>query len=215
MTVFERFKERKLVQWALAYLAGAWLAIEVFSTLREGLGWPAGLFPAFLALVIVGFPVARVLAWYHGEKGRQRVSAPELLLIAGLLLVAALLAPRLLGPDDATVVEASTAGADAGSTPGASPGAAEDPLADPPGVPSVAVLPFENLSGEEEDRHFVDGLHDELLTQLGRIGSLQLKSRTSVLAYRTRPGTCERSAGSCVRDTYWRAAYADRAIRSA
>ena len=50
--------------------------------------------------------------------------------------------------------------------------------------PSIAVIPFVNRSRLEEDEFFVDGVHDDLLTNLARIGSLKVISRTSVLRYR-------------------------------
>ncbi|MGD8698905.1 MAG: BTAD domain-containing putative transcriptional regulator [Gemmatimonadales bacterium] len=50
--------------------------------------------------------------------------------------------------------------------------------------PSLAVLPFLNRSGLEEDRYFTDGIHDEILTQLSKIGGLSVRGRTSVLHYR-------------------------------
>ena len=49
---------------------------------------------------------------------------------------------------------------------------------------SIAVLPFENRSRLEEDAYFVDGLHDDILTQLTRIGGLTVISRTSVEQFR-------------------------------
>ena len=58
----------------------------------------------------------------------------------------------------------------------------------PPAVPtaakSLAVLPFANLSADKENEFFADGMHDELLTALAKIGALKVISRTSVLAYR-------------------------------
>ncbi len=49
---------------------------------------------------------------------------------------------------------------------------------------TIAVLPFRNLSGNPEDRYFTDGVHEEILTKLTRIGSLRVISRTSVMEYR-------------------------------
>ena len=49
---------------------------------------------------------------------------------------------------------------------------------------SIAVLPFENRSNREEDRFFTDGIHDELLARISRIGSIKTISRTSVMGYR-------------------------------
>ncbi len=54
-----------------------------------------------------------------------------------------------------------------------------------PRITSLAVLPLENLSGNAEQEYFVDGIHEELIATLGRIGSLRVISRTSVMQYRT------------------------------
>ncbi len=53
-----------------------------------------------------------------------------------------------------------------------------------PELTSLAVLPFENLTGEPEQEYFVDGLHDELITELAQISALKVISRTSVLRYK-------------------------------
>ena len=86
-SLLERLKERKLVQWALAYLAGAWVLFEVSDAVGGHLGWPNALYHGLLVLLTIGFFVALVIAWYHGEKGQQRISGPELLMIALLLVI--------------------------------------------------------------------------------------------------------------------------------
>src|SRR5207244_6908087 len=50
---------------------------------------------------------------------------------------------------------------------------------------SIAVLPFESLSADPENAFFVDGVHDEILTDLARIADLKVISRTSVMQYKT------------------------------
>ncbi len=52
---------------------------------------------------------------------------------------------------------------------------------------SIAVLPFENLSDEKENAYFADGVQDDVLTNLSKIGDLRVISRTSVMQYRGRP----------------------------
>jgi TolB-like protein/DNA-binding winged helix-turn-helix (wHTH) protein len=49
---------------------------------------------------------------------------------------------------------------------------------------SLAVLPFENRSSSEEDRFFIDGMHDDLLATIAKVGSMKVISRTSVMEYR-------------------------------
>jgi TolB-like protein/DNA-binding winged helix-turn-helix (wHTH) protein len=56
--------------------------------------------------------------------------------------------------------------------------------ATPPGIESIAVLPLENLSRDPEQEYFADGLTDSLITDLGRISTLRVISRTSVMQYK-------------------------------
>ena len=49
---------------------------------------------------------------------------------------------------------------------------------------SIAVLPFQNLSDEKENAYFADGIQDDILTNLSKIGDLKVISRTSVMSYR-------------------------------
>src|SRR5439155_11154207 len=49
---------------------------------------------------------------------------------------------------------------------------------------SIAVLPFESLSGDKENAYFADGIQDDVLTNLSKIGDLKVISRTSVMPYR-------------------------------
>jgi len=161
----QRLKQRKLFQWALAYLAGAWLVLQAMEVTAEPFGWPLALQRGVTILLVVGFLVALVLAWYHGEQGRQRVSGPELLMIAALLAIAAILL-AILRPE----VEAP-------ATPYAG-------LPVDGEKPAIAVLPFDNFSPNPDDAYFADGMHDEIITQLSRISALKVISRTSVMQYR-------------------------------
>src|SRR5512146_250955 len=83
----QRLRKRKLVQWALAYLAGAWVLLQVIGLIGQQFDWPQGLLRGITVAAGVGFLVALVLAWYHGERGAQSVSGSELLIIALLLVI--------------------------------------------------------------------------------------------------------------------------------
>jgi TolB-like protein/Tfp pilus assembly protein PilF len=167
-------RQRKLVQWAVAYLAGAWLFLEFFAFVLERFGGPEILVRIAIVLLGIGFLTALVLAWYHGEKGRQRVSALELGMLAVLLILAA-----------AAVANVRRAGRQAPATEAAPTEAAAEATELPPR--SIAVLPLQNLSDRPEDRFFTDGMHEEILTQLSRIGALKVISRTSTVEYRDSP----------------------------
>jgi hypothetical protein len=74
----QRLKQRKLVQWAIAYIAFAFALIQVVDVVVDSYDWPHLVF----GVLVLGFVVMLLLAWYHGERGAQRISGPELLLIA-------------------------------------------------------------------------------------------------------------------------------------
>jgi hypothetical protein len=79
-------RERRVVQWMLGYLAGAWILLQVMDVLAEIWGWP--LLPQQVVSLVLGWGVlpSFVLAWYHGEKGRQRVTVTEATLLAAALM---------------------------------------------------------------------------------------------------------------------------------
>ena len=81
----QRLKERKLVQWGLAYLAAAWVLYQLIDGLGSAWGIGTSVLRGVQVALMVGFGVALVLAWYHGERGHQGVSGPELVMIACLL----------------------------------------------------------------------------------------------------------------------------------
>ncbi|HET9819294.1 MAG TPA: hypothetical protein VFP92_09025, partial [Rhodanobacteraceae bacterium] len=77
-----RLKQRKLVQWSLAYIAFAFALIQVIDVVSDSYDWPHLVMHLVFGVLVLGFIVMLVLAWYHGERGAQHVSGPELLLIA-------------------------------------------------------------------------------------------------------------------------------------
>lgn len=167
MNLLENLRQRKIVQWGLAYLAAAWLLMQLIDVLGGRWGVTDSVARSVDIVLVLGFFVALVLAWYHGEQGRQRVSGPEILIIAGLCAVAGLLLPVLdLGEDNKNDVEAIAS---------ESPATVTDS--------SIAVLPFSIRSDEKQDEYFAAGIHDELLTNLAKIEGLRVISRQSVIQY--------------------------------
>ena len=84
---FQRLKQRKLVQWALAYVAAAFALLQGIDIVAQQFGWPEGVRRGITLALVVGFFVTLVIAWYHGERGTQRVSGTELLIIGLVLAV--------------------------------------------------------------------------------------------------------------------------------
>jgi TolB-like protein/Flp pilus assembly protein TadD len=169
----QRLRERKLVQWALAYVAAAFALVQGADIFVQRFGWPDAIERVLLIAVVVGFFVALVLAWYHGERGAQRASGTELLILALLLGIGGALAWRYAQ---------QPAPPAAASTPNGAPAtAAEVAAADPN---SIAVLPFVNMSGDKDNEYFSDGISEEILNVLAGIPALRVAARTSSFSFR-------------------------------
>lgn len=176
---------RKIVQWALAYAAGAWVLLQVLSLLTETYHWPERVMQLAVAVAVLGFPIALVVAWFHGERGAQRVSPQELAILAVLALVAGGLLWRY-APETATdrqpagnvLRDASNPARVGGEGPAAAHAAS--PAA------SIAVLPFEDMSQNKDTEYFADGVAEELLNRLAQVPGLQVTGRTSSFAFKGR-----------------------------
>jgi TolB-like protein/Flp pilus assembly protein TadD len=170
LSLLARLKRRKLFQWAIAYAGGAWLVLQLLSLLAQPFAWPDLVMRAAVVLLVVGFVAVLVLAWFHGEKGEQRAGGMEISMLAALLIVAA-----------TGVLLVSRGGGVAAAVPPAGATASRpDALGN---RRSIAVLPFASLSADPENSYFASGIHDELLTQLSKLGDLRVISRTSVMQY--------------------------------
>ena len=174
---FERFQRRKIVQWALAYVAGAFALIQVLDIVAQRFGWPALAIRFAIIVLAIGFFVVLVVAWYHGDRGAQRVTGTELLILALLLTIGGAVAWRLAPTVSEPAAESGTA------TATKPPSSATAPI----DRKSIAVLPFENLSEEKANEYFASGMQDMILTKLAAIGDLKVISRTSTEKYKSHP----------------------------
>jgi hypothetical protein len=85
LSFLKRLKQRKIVQWAIGYFAVAWAMLEVFDMIAEQFLWPVWIRQTSTVLVLTGGLVTIVLAWYHGERGRQKVGVVELGIVVTIL----------------------------------------------------------------------------------------------------------------------------------
>jgi TolB-like protein/Tfp pilus assembly protein PilF len=173
-STWTRLRRRKVVQWGVAYSAGAWGFLQGLAYLSTLLNWPAQMQRLTGLALLIGLPIALVLAWYHGDRGEQRVGRAELAILTLLFLLGGGLFWRYQHTSE---------------TPGYNPAVAPEvakpaTTASADSRPSIAVLPFENRSRIEDDLFFVDGIHDDILTQLTKIGALKVIARTSVEQFR-------------------------------
>jgi adenylate cyclase len=119
----------------------------------------------------MGLPLVLALAWYHGDRGQQRVTGTESVILSLLVLaaVAALWVYEPTGETAGTPTAASRAG--------------------PPAQPaetSVAVLPFAALSSEQDDAYFADGVTEEVINALAALPDLLVTARTSAFYFKGR-----------------------------
>jgi len=171
-----KLRRRKVVQWGLAYAAGAWVLLQVVGFAADTFDWPRQIQQFASIGLVVGLPVVLVVAWYHGDRGQQRVSGAELAIVSVLLA---------LGGGTLWLYGQRIGRAPISSAPPAAPIASQgSSAASADERPSIAVLPFENRSDQQRDVFFVDGIHDDILTQLSKVSSLKVISRTSVEKFR-------------------------------
>jgi len=170
---FQRLKQRKLVQWAIAYVAAAFAFLQGIDIVGQQFGWPEGVRRGITLALVVGFFVTLVLAWYHGERGAQRVTGTELLIIGLVLAVGGGLLWRFASshaPENKT---------------SAAPN--ESRTSEPAAVipeKSVAVLAFANLSEDKGNESFADSVSEELLNVLGKVRGLKVTARTSAFHFK-------------------------------
>jgi len=170
--LWQKLRRRKVVQWGVAYVAATWGLLQGLAYMCDTFGWPQSIQQTATIALLAGLPIALVLAWYHGDRGAQRVTGIEFAILTALLLLGGGMFAWLSGSgrarQDVAVAEAPAAEVAAGEV-------ARDK--------SIAVLPFVNRSAREDDAYFADGMHDDLLGQLAKIGDVRVISRTSVMRY--------------------------------
>jgi TolB-like protein/Tfp pilus assembly protein PilF len=170
---FEELKRRKVYRVAIAYVVGSWALAQGLAQVLPVFDIPNFAIRGVIALLLAGFPVALVLAWMFDitPTGIQRTSAIE-----------AQPQPKSRRRRNVILLAAG------GATLSIATGLFLLPRAVAHKVDkSIAVLPFENLSDEKENAYFADGVQDDVLTNLSKIGDLRVISRTSVMQYRGRP----------------------------
>jgi TolB-like protein len=163
---FEELKRRKVYRVAIAYIVAGWALAQGLAQVLPVFEISNSAIRVVIALLLIGFPVALVLAWVF-DVTPQGIKATPSVASGGhrrrnVLMLAA-----------AGVVISIAAGFFV------LPRAAARKL-----DKSIAVLPFENLSQEKENAFFADGIQDDILTNLSKIGDLKVISRTSVMSYR-------------------------------
>src|SRR5215468_11303613 len=183
---FRELKNRRVYRVALGYAVAAWLVIQIAFTVLPTFHVPEGLLQALVVLAALGFPAALMLAWAFdvtpsgiektpegtGAVGARNMRYAWLLAAAGFAVAALVVGSYWLWHpwrNASTTAESSTAAISAIRE------------------KSIAVLPFENLSGDPDNAYFADGIQEEILTRLAKIADLKVISRTSTQRYQSKP----------------------------
>jgi TolB-like protein/Flp pilus assembly protein TadD len=161
---FEELQRRKVYRVAAAYIIAAGFIIQIGSAVFPAWALPNWTLRLVIVLLLVGFPIALILAWAYDitPQGIRSTPAPRTHRRRNLVMLIAI-----------GVIGSAVAGFFL--FPRASRRHVEK---------SIAVLPFQNLSDEKENAYFADGMQDDILTNLSKIGDLKVISRMSVMSYR-------------------------------
>jgi TolB-like protein len=186
---FAELKRRNVIRFAGLYLVGAWLMVQVASTVLPMFGAPEWMPRSIVVLLVIGFIPALVFSWAfeltpQGLRRDEEVPAEQSiapqtgrrmdrLIIAVLVLALGyfafdkfVLTPRreAASPNDNRTLSNSN---------------------------SVAVLAFDNLSDDKGSEYFSDGISEELLTVLQKIPGLHVAARTSAFSFKGRNATAQ------------------------
>ena len=164
---FEELQRRKVYRVAAAYIVAAGFLIQIASAAFPAWELPNWTLRLVVVLLLIGFPIAVILAWAYDITPQGIQGTPPgthrrrnlILLIALAVIISASAGFFLL------------------------PRAVRDKI-----DKSVAVLPFQNLSSDPDNAYFADGIQEEVLTRLAKIGDLKVISRTSTQGYQSEPG---------------------------
>src|SRR5205809_5296506 len=163
---FEEVKRRKVYREAAAYIIAAGGIIQLASAAFPAWELPSWALRLVIVLLLIGFPIALILGWAFDVTAQGIKTTPTA-------------APRRQVRRNVIML------ATAGVIMSAAIGFFVLPRASAHKVDkSIAVLPFQNLSDDPENAYFADGIQDDVLTNLSKIGDLRVISRTSVMQYR-------------------------------
>ena len=174
---FAELKRRNVYKVAIAYAVVAWLLMQIATQVFPFLEIPNWAIRLVIMLIVIGFPIALVIAWAFEltpeglkrtevadellEKSRRSSAWIYVVVVAGAIAAGLFLFGRYTSSKQSAIAPEK----------------------------SIAVLPFENLSGNPENAYFTDGIQEEILMRLAKIADLKVVSRTSTVRYKRSPGS--------------------------
>ena len=172
----QEVKRRNVFRVAIVYMIAGWLTMQVVDVMFPALKIPEWFTSAIAALLIIGFPFALIFAWAfemtpEGIKREKDVDRSQSITAdtgKKLNRTAIVILTVALGFMLVDKFYLSAGG--------------EDPVAEI--KPSIAVLPFVNMSDDKDNEYFSDGLSEELLNLLAKIPQLHVAGRTSSFQFK-------------------------------
>ena len=193
MSFFNELKRRNVVRVAIAYAVASWVLLQIADLLLENIAAPPWVIQVMMLVILLGFIASVVIAWAYeltpqGVKRQADVDLDHSItaatghkldrIIIGFLALAVVYfvydkstTSQLSPAEPASLVAEETAGA-------------SEPDAKPDTEPSIAVLPFVNMSPDADQEFFSDGISEELLNLLVKVKGLKVASRTSSFNYK-------------------------------
>jgi len=196
---FSELKRRNVVRVAAAYVIVGWLVVQIAETLLPGFGAPEWIFKTLVLMIAIGFPFVVIFAWAFeltpdGLKKTREVDLAasvtastgkkiNIVIIASLVLALGYFVWERQQLIQAAGNRAEPAATTAAESPEAAEPEAEAAVTDARHR-SIAVLPFVNMSSDQEQEWFADGLTEEILNSLARTPDLLVAARTSSFKYK-------------------------------
>ena len=191
MAFFSELKRRNVIRVATAYVVGSWLVIQVIETIFPAFGFGDDAIRLVITVLAAAFIPVLVFSWVfeitpggiakevHVDKEESITRFTGKRLDRAIMVLLALavgyfaIDKFVMDPKrDATLVEETTQQVRSEAQSVSS------------GAPSIAVLPFVNMSEDASNEYFSDGLSEELLNLLAKIPELKVASRSSAFSYK-------------------------------
>jgi len=195
MSLFAELKRRNVVRVGIAYAVIGWILAQVAEFAFENFGAPDWVLKSVVVILLLGLPLALFFAWAfeitpEGVKREKDVDRSQSTThstgrkLNFVIIGALVLALGYFVWERQAIREPVAAIAASGVVAEATDSSADEQQADQPVVRSIAVLPFVNMSSDQEQEWFSDGLTEEILNALARTPDLLVAARTSSFKFK-------------------------------
>jgi len=185
--IFRELQRRNVFRVSIGYVVSCWLLAQVADLVLENIDAPAWVMQAILLVLALGFPVVVFFSWAYevtpeGVKRESEVDRSQSIThVTGRKLDRAIMFTLVLALAYFAVDKFYLSDR---RDPAAEPTAAGQAIPDRELAPSIAVLPFVNMSDDASNEYFSEGLSEELLNLLAKIPELRVAARTSSFSFK-------------------------------